>query len=254
MKRMSGFLGVALALVAGGASALGALAGVVNKQIICNNPGPTLLATINFDVPVQNAGGITISGKAVKTASFKGEIRWLQLIKTSNPLNTATAAGTPYFDPGELDPTGNDFPFYWNENLKGRDGNNYPGFWVQNKFPNANTLTMFDAPSRPTNTGVAIDWTAELSLVCWDKATGKIGWLWAANYGFNITAGGVNTAFGMTEIAAPAYLTQARLDARYGKGTYTLSTDCKDCTIPAPGAFGTLALTGVIAFRRRRAA
>lgn len=243
----------AVAICAGATMSLGALTSI-NKQIKC---GDTLLATVNFGAPtifVDGAkGGITVSGSATKTAAFQGEMRWVQMIKTNKPLNTATPANTPYFDPGELDPSGNDFPFYWNENLKGRDGNNYPQFWVQNKFSNAgNTLSFFDQPTR-TWTGAAIDWTAELSLVCWDKTTNVLGVLWTGSYGFDITAAGILTISGITELApGGTFLTQGAIDQRYGD-VYTITTDCTTC-VPTGGTAGVLAFAGVFAARRRRAA
>lgn len=243
----------ALATCAGASFSLGALTGI-NKQIKC---GDTLLATVNFAAPTLFSdgakGGITVSGGATKTAAFTGKMRWVQMIKTNKPLNTATPANTPYFDPGELDPSGNDFPFYWNENLKGRDGNDYPNLWVNNQFSNGgNTLGFFDQPNR-TWTGQAIDWQAELSLVCWDMTTNVLGVLWTGTYGFNITAGGLLTVNGMTEMAVGGtFLTQAAIDQRFGD-VYTVSTDCTNC-IPSPAAASVLAFAGVLATRRRRAA
>lgn len=243
----------AVAICAGATMSLGALTGI-NKEIKC---GDTLLATVNFAVPTLYAsgatGGITVSGSATKTAAFTGKMRWVQMIKTNQPLNTNTPANTPYFDPGELDPTGNDFPFYWNENLQGRDGNNYAGLWVQNKFSNGgNTLSFFDEPKR-TWTGAAINWQAELSLVCWDMTTNVLGVLWTGTYGFNITAGGNLTINGMTEMAVGGtFLTQAAIDQRFGD-EYTITTDCTQC-IPTPAAASVLAFAGVFAARRRRAA
>ncbi|HEX8875953.1 MAG TPA: hypothetical protein VF777_04335 [Phycisphaerales bacterium] len=243
----------AMAICAGASVSLGALTDI-NKQIKC---GDTLLATVNFATPTLFSdgakGGITVSGSATKTAAFTGKMRWVQMIKTNKPLNTATPANTPYFDPGELDPSGNDFPFYWNENLKGRDGNEYPNLWVDNKFSNGgNTLAFFDQPNR-TWTGQAIDWQAELSLVCWDMTTNVLGVLWTGTYGFNITAGGLLTINGMTEMAVGGtFLTQAAIDQRFGD-EYTITTDCTQC-IPTPAAASVLAFAGVFAARRRRAA
>lgn len=257
---MAGLRNIAMSVLAcalSAASAIGALQGIVNRQIKCDG---NLLATINFDIPtlyVNGAtGGITVNGNATKTDCFAGEMRWLQMIKTNSPLNTATPAGTPYFDPGELDPTGNDFPFYWNENLKGRDGNNYANLWVQNKFSNGgNTLSFFDQPKR-TWTGAAIDWTAELSLVCWNKTTNELGVLWTGSYGFNITAAGLLTIDGINELApGGSYLTQAAIDQRFGD-IYTIRTDCEGCCncIPTSGTTASLAFAGLFAARRRRTA
>ncbi|MBL8886619.1 MAG: hypothetical protein JNK16_08160 [Phycisphaerales bacterium] len=255
MNRTFALVSASIALVAGSASSLGVLQGIVNREIKCHGD---LLATINFDKPTLYAngatGGITVNGNATKTANFAGEMRWLQMIKTNQPLNTNTPAGTPYFDPGELDPKGNDYPFYWNENLKGRDGNNYPGLWVQNQFSNGgNTLGFSDQPKR-TWTGGAIDWTAELSLVCWNKLTNQIGVLWTGSYGFTITAGGLLTIDGINELAVGGtYLTQAAIDQRFGD-IYTISTDCETCNVPAPGAACTLAFAGIVCMGRRRRA
>ncbi|MGH7243132.1 MAG: hypothetical protein ACREJD_06930 [Phycisphaerales bacterium] len=255
MFRTMSFVSAAIALVAGSASSLGTLQGIVNREVMCHG---SLLATINFDKPTIYSngafGGITVNGNATKTANFAGELRWLQMIKTNVPVNTATPAGTPYFDPGELDPKGNDFPFYWNENLKGRDGNNYAGLWVQNQFSNGgNTLGFSDEPKREWK-GAAIDWTAELSLVCWNKGTNQIGVLWTGSYGFTITAGGLLTIDGMNELAVGGtYLTQGAIDQRFGD-IYTISTDCETCAVPAPGSLAFLAFSGIIATRRRRAA
>jgi len=254
MSRSFAIVSAAVALIAGSASSLGVLQGITNREIKCHGD---LLATINFAKPTLYSdgafGGITVSGNATKTANFAGEMRWLQMIKTNKPINTATPAGTPYFDPGELDPKGNDYPFYWNEDLKGRNGVDYPGLWVQNKFSNGgNTLSFFDQPSREW-TGAAIDWTAELSLVCWNKLTNQIGVLWTGSYGFTITAGGLLTVDGINEIAVGGtYLTQAAIDQRFGD-IYTISTDCETCNVPAPGV-GVLAFAGVVAMGRRRRA
>ncbi|MBX3380715.1 MAG: hypothetical protein KF805_11530 [Phycisphaeraceae bacterium] len=255
MSRALALLSAAVVLVAGSASSLGAVAiqGIVDREIKCHGQ---LLATINFATPTIYSngatGGITVSGNATKTANFAGEIRWLQMIKTNQPLNTATPAGTPYFDPGELDPTGNDYPFYWNEDLKGRDGNNYPNLWVQNKFSNGGNTLAFSDQAKRTWSGAAIDWTAELSLVCWDKTTNEIGVLWTGSYGFNITAGGLLTINGINELAAGGtFLTQAAIDQRFGD-IYTVSTDCEHCLVPSPGTASVLAFAGIIAVRRRR--
>lgn len=243
----------AVAVCAGATLSLGAVMGV-NKEVKCNG---TLLATVNFAIPTNfvdgSKGGITVSGSATKTAAFTGKMRWVQMIKTNQPFNTNTPANTPYFDPGELDPSGNDFPFYYNENLKGRDGNEYPQFWVQNKFSNGgNKLSFFDEPNR-TFHGAAIDWQAELSLVCWDMTTNVLGVLWTGTYGFNISAAGNLTINGITELAAGGtFLTQGAIDQRFGD-EYTLTTDCTQC-IPTGGTASVLAFAGIFAARRRRAA
>ncbi|MFO0859313.1 MAG: hypothetical protein U0570_02065 [Phycisphaerales bacterium] len=253
MRTKNLWLGLVAACGTLATTSLAAWQGIVNREVKCNG---TLLATINFNKPTLfsdgASGGMTVVGNATKTANFAGEMRWLQMIKTNRPVNTNTPAGTPYFDPGELDPKGNDYPFYWNEDLKGRDGNNYPGLWVQNQFSNGgNTLAFSDQPTR-TWTGAAIDWTAELSLVCWNKTTNQIGVLWTGSYGFTITAAGLLTIDGINELAAGGtYLTQGAIDQRFGD-IYTISTDCEWCAIPGPGAMSTFALAGILAIRRRR--
>ena len=97
------------------------------------------IGTVTFDDPtVYNdgtLGGITVSGNFVGNYPpllNSVQCRWVQIITTNSPLNTNAAANTPYFDPGELDPTGDKDPFYWNTTLKGNDGNNYPQFYYVN--------------------------------------------------------------------------------------------------------------------------
>ncbi|MBL8886618.1 MAG: hypothetical protein JNK16_08155 [Phycisphaerales bacterium] len=229
---------------------------IKDKQIKCDGK---LLATINLAFPIPyrdddaKAKGVSVSGKAVATNMLKGELQWIQLIKTNKPHNTSTAAGTPYFDPGETDPKGVDYPFYWNYVLKARDGNEYPNlFYKNNQTDGGLGLTFSDKPTREYLRG-AVDWKAELSLVCF-IAPGKIGVLWSGTYGFNIDNEGNNIVNGYDELASPAWLTQAALDARFGKDKYALSTDCADCLVPAPGAIASFAFLGFIAARRRRAA
>ncbi|MGH7243133.1 MAG: hypothetical protein ACREJD_06935 [Phycisphaerales bacterium] len=229
---------------------------IKDKQIKCNDK---LLATINLAFPIPyrdddlKAKGVSVSGKAVGTNLLKGELQWIQLIKTNKPVNTAAAAGTPYFDPGETDPKGVDYPFYWNYVLKARDGNEYPNlFYKNNQTDGGMGLSFADKPTREYLRG-AVDWTAELSLVCF-TAPGKIGVLWSGTYGFNIDKDGNNVVNGWNELASPAWLTQASLDARFGKDKYSLSTDCADCLVPAPATACSLAFVLSISARRRRAA
>lgn len=229
---------------------------IKNKEIKCNNK---LLATINLGFPIPyrdddaRTKGVSVSGGALATNLLRGELQWVQLIKTSHPVNTSTAAGTPYFDPGELDPKGNNYPFYWNHDLKGRDGNEYPSLYYKTYQTDGGLgLNFQDKPTRPYLRG-AVDWMAELSLVCF-IAPGKLGVLWSGTYGFNIDKDGNNVVSGWNELASPAWLTQASLDARFGKGVWSLSGDCADCLVPAPGSLGAFSVVALLAIRRRRSA
>jgi len=251
-----GRIALVVALTAGGvALAADDTKEIKDKQIKCDGK---LLATINLAFPIPyrdddaKTKGVSVSGKGVATNMLKGELQWIQLIKTNKPINTNTAAGTPYFDPGETDPKGVDYPFYWNYTLKARDGNEYPNLFYKNKQTDLGMgLAFSDTPSREYLRG-AVDWKAELSLVCF-IAPGKIGVLWSGTYGFNIDKDGNNVVNGFDELASPAWLTQASLDARFGKDKYSLSTDCADCLVPAPGAVATLAFASLFTTRRRRA-
>lgn len=229
---------------------------IKNKEIKCDGK---LLATINLAFPIPyrdddlKAKGVSVSGGAVATNMLKGELQWIQLIKTTKPINTDTPAGTPYFDPGETDPKGVDYPFYWNYTLKARDGNEYPNlFYKTHQTDGGLGLRFEDKPTREYLRG-AVDWLAELSLVCF-VAPGKIGVLWSGTYGFNIDKDGNNVVNGWDELAGPQWLTQAALDARYGKGKYSLSTDCTDCLVPAPACLAVVGFGAAFAARRRRAA
>ncbi len=245
---------LALSLIASLASARVDTVEIKNKEIKCDGK---LLATINLGFPINyfdmddKAKGVSVSGGAVATNLLKGELQWIQIIRTNKPFNTATAAGTPYFDPGELDPKGNNYPFYWNHDLKGRDGNEYPGLYYKNQQTDGGLGLKFSDTATRSYLNGAVDWLAELSLVCY-VAPNKIGVLWTGTYGFNIDNDGKNVVNGWNELGAPAWLTQASLNARFGNNAYTLSTDCMDCLVPSGGSLGALVAAGLFAARRRR--
>jgi hypothetical protein len=243
-----------IALLAGAATARAVdTTEIKNKQIKCDNK---LLATINLGFPIPyfdmdaKSKGVSVSGGAVATNMLKGELQWIQLIKTSDPFNTATPANTPYFDPGENDPKGVNYPFYWNYTLKARDGNEYPNLYYKNKQTDGGLgLSFSDTPTREYLRG-AKTWQSQLSLVCFFG--NKIGVLWTGSYGFAIDKDGNNVVNGWSELANPEWLTQAALDARYGKNTFLLSTDCADCLVPGAPSTALLLMAGAIARRRRR--
>lgn len=240
-------------LLCGGVAPVARAEAIKDRQIKCNSK---LLATINLadTIPYRDddakTKGVSVSGGAVATNMLKGELQWIQVIKTSDPFNTATPANTPYFDPGENDPKGVNYPFYWNYTLKARDGNEYPQFYYKNQQTDGGLgLNFSDKPNREYLRG-AKTWQAQLSLVCFFG--NKIGVLWTGTYGFAIDKDGNNVVNGWTELANAEWLTQAALDARYGKNTFLLSNDCADCLVPAAPSVALLAAAGLIAGRRRR--
>jgi len=202
-------------------------------------------------------GGVTVQG------SFSGnypplrngiEIRWVQLISTTHPLNTNAGANTPYFDPGELDMTGDYDPFYWNTTLQGKDNNNYPQFWYKTyQFNGGQGITFYDQPKR-LKSSAPVSWLAELNLVCWETGTKNFSVLWTGTYGFNIAQNGNVTVNGWNELANPAWLTQARLTQYFQD--WTMSDACQNCLVPEPvflqmGALLGMSGLGVVASRRR---
>lgn len=240
-------------LLVGGVLSTARADAIKDRQIKCNNK---LLATINLADPIPyrdddaKTKGVSVSGGGVATNMLKGELQWIQLIKTSDPFNTSTPANTPYFDPGENDPKGVNYPFYWNYTLKARDGNEYPNLYYKNQQTDGGLgLSFSDKPNREYLRG-AKTWQAQLSLVCFFG--NKIGVLWTGSYGFAIDKDGNNVVNGWSELANPEWLTQAALDARYGKDAFALSTDCKDCLVPSASTLSGLACFGLIAARRRR--
>lgn len=238
----------------------GALAGAVDTTVQCMGMD---VARVVFGDPTLYSsgatGGITVNGSAAPLAGKLAdgcELRWVQTIRTSHPLNTNTPPNMPYFDPGELDMTGDNDPFYWNSNLVANDGNEHPGFWYKNKQFNSiygtTGISFFDEPKR-TWSGAAINWQAELVLVLNSgmdsDANGKkeFAVLWAGNYGFSITAGGLLTINGIAELAAPVDLTNAFLMSKFSGWEIG---DCEGCIVPAPATAAVL--VGVLAVRRRR--
>lgn len=234
-------------------------AAAINKDIYaCGEK----VAHIDLNNPTVYAsgsqGGVTESGAAIgyrPPLDTLCELRWVQLISTTDPLNTNAGANVPYFDPGELDPTRDSDPFYWNTTLKAADGKNYPGFWYKTYQVNGGE-TFYDQPKR-TWTGPAISWTAELTLVLWKTGSTEFMPLWSGNYGFNISNTGIVTVSGVTELAAPVWLTDARL-TQYFPG-WTMEENCADCIIPEPSSVlllsvGLMVLVGRRKLTTRRAA
>ena len=188
-----------------------------------------------------SSGGVQIAG------SFDGNYppvvggyvpMWVQLISTNYPLNTNAGQNTPYFDPGELDPTGDYAPFYWNTDVIAKNGNSYPGYWYVNQETDSGKGTLFaDTPTRSLSD--MVNWTAELDLVLWQPGTEVIDVLWSGDYGFNISSGSVS-ATGVTTLGtpgrstAPVDLTQTTL-TDYFPG-WTLGNPA-DALAPEPSTF-----------------
>ena len=159
-------------------------------------------------------GGVTVLG------GFAGnypplrngiEIRWVQLVSTTHPASTNAGANTPYFDPGELDMTGDNDPFYWNTTLAGKNGEENHLWWYRNRqFNEGRGIYFLDRPLR-RKASAPVSWLAELNLVCWETGTKNFSVLWTGTYGFNIDQNGNVTVNGWNELANPAWLTQARL-------------------------------------------
>jgi hypothetical protein len=241
-----------LALAAG---ARAELTGIKDREIKCDGK---LLATVNMDkpkeLPVGTSGGMSMNGSGLATANLKGELQWIQVVITDVPLKSSTKPGEPYLAPGDLYESGNDYPFFWNIDPKGRDGNEYPQYYYKNKqFANGMGLSYDTVAQRSFDPNVDVRWRAELSLVCWDRATNKLGVLWTGKFGFTLNKNGTQTVFGIDELATPVELTRKLLDGRFGQGKYTLSTDCHDCLVPSPGACWVLGFA-LVAPRRRRVA
>ncbi len=232
-----------------------AMSAAVNKNVMVAGQNIGTL-TLSNPAPYSDAnrGGVTVSGNfAGNYPPLKSgvEIRWVQLISTSHPINTATAANTPYFDPGELDTTGDNDPFYWNTGLKANDGNNHPEFLYTNKQSNSGkTISFFDEPKR-LFADKPVSWTAELSAVCWTPGTTEFGILWSGTYGFTIDNAGAVGVTGWNELASPAYLTQARLTAAFSGWTIG---NPEHCITPEPASMLLAAMgLGAVGLRRRRA-
>ncbi len=254
MKSIIRLLVVAALLLAAG----GVDAAAIDKDILAcgHNIGKlTLSDPVAYNTTTQ--GGVTVSGQfAGNYPPLRNgvEIRWVQLISTSHPLNTNAAANTPYFDPGELDMTGDNDPFYWNTTLKAKDGNDYPQYYYVNYQINAGKgIKFFDEPKR-SKADAPVSWLAELNLVCWETGTKNFSVLWTGTYGFNIAQNGNVTVNGWNELANPAWLTQARL-TQYFPG-WSMSDACKNCLVPEPvfmqmGALLGMSGLGTLAARRR---
>ncbi len=212
-------------------------ADAVNHDLLVNGAD---IGKISVNAPTATASGLSITGSFTEfhpPLESDDITMWVQLISTNKPLNTATGANTPYFDPGEKDPTADvGYPFYWNVGAQQGDATktgatdpfNYLKFRANNGMGQP-VNSFSDSPSRPGSTSV--NWTAELDLVCWDPtASTEMGVLWSGNYGFNIDNTGKVTTTGVTELAAPAWLTQANLTAFFNGWTLGDPIDC----IPEP--------------------
>jgi hypothetical protein len=233
-------------------------AGIVNKNIVI---GGQTAAVLNVSNPAVfdngTSGGVTVSASAdgqYPPIKAGYELRWVQLISTSHPLSTATAANTPYFDPGELDTTGDNHPFYWNTNLVANDAANHPEYWYKNKQFNAGKgINFFDEPKRAI-ANKPVNWLGELNLVCWETGSTKFGVMWTGTYGFDINNAGTVSVNGINELANPAYLTQARLTAAFNGWTMENPTNCLEI-VPEPATLLLVAVGSlVVCSRRRRAA
>lgn len=256
-RAIVGFALTSLAVVAF-LPAIASAAGV-NRNIYLKGQtvGTITMADPTVFIQQPSTGGVTVSGSAqlFSPPVVAGrELRWVQIITTNVPLNTNAGANVPYFDPGELDPTGDADPFYWNTTLAGNDSNNYPQFWYKNKqFGGGTGITFFDEPKR-TWSGPAINWQAELSLVCWETGSFEFEIWWTGTYGFDISNTGVVTINGINELAAPALLTQARLTSYFDD--WSINEDCECFPHPEPGTLALVAIgsLGLIHARRRRKA
>jgi hypothetical protein len=223
------------------------------------------IGTISVNAPTANrttnlagnttAGGLSITGNFTEfdpPLESDDITMWVQLISTSNPLNTATGANTPYFDPGENDPTADvGYPFYWNVGAQQGDATktgptdpfNYLKFRANNGMGQP-VNSFSDSPSRNFDGSTPINWTAELDLVCWDPTTSKeMGVLWSGNYGFSFDKDGNVATTGVTELAAPAWLTQSRLTAFFNG--WTLG-DPADCVPEPPESCALLSCGGIL--------
>ncbi|BCW99489.1 MAG: hypothetical protein KatS3mg024_2316 [Armatimonadota bacterium] len=254
MKNIIRLLGLAALLMASGAVD----AAAIDKDILACGHNVGRLTLSDPDVFDDGAsGGVTVQGQfAGNYPPLRNgvEIRWVQLISTSHPLNTNAGANTPYFDPGELDMTGDNDPFYWNTTLKGKDGNNYPQFYYVNYQINAGKgIQFFDQPKRDKSSA-PVSWLAELNLVCWETGSKNFSVLWTGTYGFNIAQNGDVSVNGWNELANPVWLTQARLTS-YFEG-WTMSSACRNCLVPEPvfmqmGALLGMSGLGTLAVRCR---
>ena len=149
---------VVAVVILGAVAAMGMSSSVMAGAIATNVMYGNLdLGSLSLTAPaVYNdgtSGGVTISGQFVGNyPPLKNGVvpMWVQLISTNSPLNTNAGANNPYFDPGELDLTGDTAPFYWNITPAGKDGNNYPQYYYKNKLVanNAGSTTFVDQPKR----------------------------------------------------------------------------------------------------------
>jgi hypothetical protein len=263
MTRRVSFAGsVLLALVAVLAMPQLARATAINEDlVVCGKDIGALTVSDPAVFKDATRGGVTID------AEFAGNYppllnsvrcRWVQLISTNQPLSTNAGANTPYFDPGELDNTGDNDPFYWNTDLVANDGNEHPEFYYVNKQINdGQGITFFDEPKRLL-ANAPVNWEAELNLVCWIPGQMVFGILWTGNYGFTIeNVAGDGTAVnvsGVTELDDPVWLTQDRL-TQYFRG-WTIGDPC-DQLVPEPSTMALLlvgfGVAGVRRWRGRRA-
>ena len=233
-------------------------AAAVDKNILAcgQNIGRLVLSDPAVDDD-GTRGGVSVEG------SFSGnypplrngiEIRWVQLISTSHPWHTNAAPNTPYFDPGELDPTGDYDPFYLNTTLQGKDNDDHPDLWYKTYQINGGQGIIFRDRSLRLKSWAPVSWLAELNLVCWETGTKNFSVLWTGTYGYNIDQNGNVTVNGWNELANPAWLTQARLTQYFQD--WTMSDACQNCLVPEPvflqmGALLGMSGLGVVASRRR---
>lgn len=129
------------------------------------NVGTAFSGTLTIDkyqskfVADHNSGGdIDIRYQRAATDCPAANLRWIQMVTTSDPLAGATS---PYIDPFPSDdPAGMDRPFYWTEA-------EHPTYSGGANFD----LRFVDFSKRfhPPNSNVT--WRADLYLVCWDGNT-----------------------------------------------------------------------------------
>jgi hypothetical protein len=147
------------------------------------NKGAALNGTLTVDVYRSQFKATHHSGGQISLRYEKGKgdpanLRWVQLINTSAPLNKAKP---PYIDPfPNDDPAGKGLPFYYTQDeIKTRANG-------KNTFGNY-SLRFYDFSSRSHPPTTNVTWTADLYLASWDaKQPGTvtihdgIRWGWKA--------------------------------------------------------------------------
>lgn len=174
------------------------------------------------------------------------QFRWLQIVTTDSPVNDPTpdppdgiehrgqAPTTGYVDPWSMGAGGyeDNKPFYYTDDE-----------WKDHWNEATKTLSFWDRSCRPF--GNAVDWQADLNLVCtWDKTIHAIGyatWGWdmAANPTPDVT---LDPAILAWHAGASTNLAGIVNDASEFGNAWKFTNDC--CCVPEP-ASGLLCLVGL---------